>query len=87
MFHKQYSSKDGGSHQFLGQLLLGLNNYIEKNLAKNESVQTSGEDVKKVDCNAEAEITDQNFLHKLRTKLVSSEIQPVVEKETYKHLT
>ena len=66
-----------------------MNNYIEKeNLAKNESVQTSGEDVREgLTAIISAKLPDPKFSSQTKDKLVSSEIQPVVEKETYKHLT
>ena len=66
-----------------------MNNYIDKeNLAKNESIQTSGEDVREgLTAIISAKLPDPKFSSQTKDKLVSSEIQPVVEKETYKHLT
>ena len=60
----------------------------KEGLLKNESSTPSGEDAREgLTAIISAKLPDPKFSSQTKDKLVSSEIQPIVEKETYKFLT
>ena len=83
--------KDGGTHLlgFRSALTRVINKYAnEHNLLKKNKLTISGDDIKEgLTCVLSTKIPDPKFSSQTKDKLVSSEIQPIVEKETYKFLT